>query len=709
MCKKFEEVDLMIVLSKRKKMVYSFQTLCDFVAACREARGKGSIKLKEEKARAIGKMLKGMSSADGVLDFLATLFPVHHPEKYMPIGLTTLSYTLRTILEARGGGRGRLVSVAKGENPFDWIASADALCTGRGAGVDMIQRGIRMLYKTVGAAKCENLACVLEACTPEQGRLFCEILGCSLSFGFGVKHFLESFEDKGVVKTWIMTNNLERVARAIVTGNVGEMTVGYYVSSMLARQKPFENALEAFEFMSGSQKKRRREAGGSGAYIAQLKIDGYRIQLHKSASKRRVWYYSRHNLDLGDGYFFKVLNDAVERAIGADVDCILDGEVIAFDKRTCEFVPCSEMSTFIWMKDPNIRLAYFVFDVLYYNGMQCMSMSYEKRLGVLRAAIPAALGFVECGDGHTVIPMFEGSQWGGAALAKRVGSAEECEAYFRETIERDLEGVMLKDLGSAWEPYGRSNNHLKIKPKPRSYDLFIVGANMNRMQMVSAVLLAYRCDDDQYYTLCMCGTGLTYRAKQVLTVVIAESATWSTKGGRDVPGWLHVYGQERPHMFLQQPMSCRVTAHKMTNSKVYAGGKTLRFPVIREIPGIGFNKDAGNTVVYGGGDEIIPIEVGFVQKESDVLVGMRIWIVNTGDDALMSELYRNVLRMGGEYVLDPLGEEKLDLIIVPNGKVNDEADLNIMSRLADVPRVNANWIRKTYLWNQIMKYDEFLA
>lgn len=665
----------------------SFQTIVDFVGKCRGTNGR---KEKAGYAKEVGKQLAKLGEKE-IVSFLATLFPVHHPNKYMPIGLTTLAYTLREILQMKG--QGRLTCVSKGENPFDWIGSADKLCKQKKAEfmtVGAIQNGIKMLYKVTGKSKCENLECVLEECTPEQGRLFCEILGCNLNFGMRIKMFLEAVEADAAVASWIMSNSLERVAHAIATGEVAPLTVGYYVSSMLARQKPFDSPEDAFAFINGETKKRARTLiKASGSYIAQLKVDGYRIQLHREKKSGRFWYYSRHNLDMADTYFFNALNDVIGNNIEAD-SYILDGEVIAFNRSSKEFVPCSEMSASLWTKSSEIRLVFFAFDLLFYDGVQCMDMPYRKRLKKLQKLLPTAAEL----DGHMVVPMLDGAKWNGVKLGVKVSDKEEVKRYFDKVVGKDLEGIMLKDLESKWEPFARSNNHLKIKPPPQAFDLFIVGANINRLQMVSSLLLAYK-KDEEYYTLCSCGTGLTYAARQALTLVIAESATWSTKGGHYVPAWLHAYGAEHPHMYLETPLACKVTAQKMINSVVYAGGKSLRFPVIREIPDIRYSEKK----VFVSEDEI-PVEVGFVQKESDLLEGMLIWLFKgDADVGIMSEMSRNVLRMGGRYLMDPDGDETIDLIVICGSESTTALD--------GVPRVNANWLRKSYMWNSIMPYDQF--
>lgn len=689
----------------------SFQKIVDFVHLCRKESGKGSIKRKESAANQLGVYIKETCEDITTIEqFLCTLFPSQHPDKYMPIGLTTLAYALNHIANDRSYDK-TCNPVAKGENPFDWTPNVHILCKKTAdhdadLSVDAVQRAIQMMYKSVGLAKCKNLQTILEECTIDQGKLFCEIVGCALSFGFGTKHFLQCFDDPAVIQTWIMTNNLRRVAHSIFTGQCAPITVGYYISSMLARQKPFDSASDAYDMVvTACDKNKKRKV--SPYLFAQLKIDGYRIQLHRDHDANRTWYYSRHNLDLGDTYFFKVLDDALTTSTGSFAkDFILDGEIIAYDTENMDFVPCSEMNTFIWMKEHRFKLIYFVFDVLYMDGISTLHMSYANRLALLsKIASPDTMTF----NDHIVVPMIPGSMFKGFELCRKVYTPQDAQDYFDKAIALDLEGIMLKEPTSEWVPYDRSNMHVKVKSPPKAYDLYIVGANINRTQTVSAVLLAYKASHDQYYTMCMCGTGLTMKAKSTLTLTLAESGTWSTKGGHHVPSYLHAYGgSEKPHMYLRSPIPCKVTAHKMVNSKIYTGGKTLRFPVIREIPSlnIGIEKQSWEQ------KDAVPVEVGFVQASSDILKEYRIWVVRSTNESLMSELYRNILRMGGKFARDAFADDHtpVNLILVPDDK-HDEEEMTIAfsDKFANIPKVTATWLRKTFLFDKVQPIADFQA
>ena len=82
-----------------------FQTLCTFISTCRTVKRKRSIKQKELAAEQLGKQISSLGDEQSIIDVLATLYPQNHPEKFMPIGLTTLAYLLRQIGNTGQGGR----------------------------------------------------------------------------------------------------------------------------------------------------------------------------------------------------------------------------------------------------------------------------------------------------------------------------------------------------------------------------------------------------------------------------------------------------------------------------------------------------------------------------------------------------------------------------------------------------------------------------
>lgn len=686
---------------------------------------------------------------DAVASTLCTLYPYNHPERFTPIGLTTMAYIIQAAVDEKFSGRKSLCT--KGENPFDYVSGSgiELLCSPENKGLTtcIVQRALNMMCTSTGKAKHHTLIHILSQCSVEQGRLLCEMMACTLTFGMGIKRFIENLgkceKDSDAVNaaltTLYMTNNLNKVASAIISREPAPLEVGYYISSMLARQKAFHDPIEAFDFIvneknngfSGKGKRKRAdkdeekekedvkfkeeteeeaedEEAEYGSFIAQIKIDGYRIQLHRKAGQvNRTWYFSRQGLNLAETYHFNVLDEHIIQSMDSMgcQDFILDGEVIALNKKTNEFVPCSDMAAYPWLKNDDVILVYFVFDIMYMDGKVYLKEPYSYRLNAIKKLVKQS---------DHIIPMIEGVTKP-FQVAKTINSRKAVLSYYDDIVNKlDLEGIMIKSLDSLWTPYARSNAHVKIKPSPASYDLYIVGANVNRAQLISSVLLAYKSEEnDQYYAMTMCGTGLTARARARLTEWFFERNRSSTRGGNHVPSYLHVSGgSDKPHMYLcDTPIIARVTAQKMTDSKVYATGKTLRFPVLRCIPEIQF--DAYASYSYANGtksyksesETAMPIETGFVTQENDILKDQNVWIVPTKDESLFSELVRHVLRMSGTYDKEPTLHTMF--AVVPDLKHDEQTLLVAQKEYPDIKVVSADWLRNCFLWNTMKSFENF--
>lgn len=714
-----------------------FQTICEFVSEARRIKVRGGRGSKKESENWVAKklgthLLAGDIEANEVESCLATLFPYKNPNGYAPLGLTTMMYIIQAAVNEKFSGTRK--HCPKGENPFDTISVScvDMICSDKDQGVDTftIQRGINMMCVATGRAKHHTLLHILSQCNVLQSRMFCEILACSMTFGMGFKRFLESLDSEksdsvdAAMTTFVMTNDLGKVSEALFSGFPHQMEVGYYVSSMLSRQKAFHCPSEAFDFIKFNSnaeiapgKKRKKvlktddELTKQTHFIAQLKIDGYRIQLHRSNGSdgsngiQRTWYFSRNGLNLAESYHFNVLDEEIEESMCGTREFILDGEIIAVDKDTGEYMSCSDMASYPWMHSENIILIYYVFDILYSDGEEHINRPYEERLHLLENLMTRKT---------RVIPMVYDSTH--IIRDKCIplcfkSDDKDCIVRYYKTITEsfDLEGIMLKDGSSVWKPYERTNNQIKVKPLPIPFDLFIVGANVNRMQLVSSVLLAYKKEEGHYYTMTMCGTGLTACARQTLTEWFFERNRKSTRGGHHVPSYLHtVGGSDKPHMYLcDDPMECRIVAQKMTNSKVYAQGKTLRFPVIKSIPCIKYDSEVKRNTWKTELEEALPVQVGFVQKCSTILQGDAIWIAPTKDDSVYSELLRHVLRMDGVFHKDPM--ESTTVFVVPDSHV-DRPTLDLAKKeYPHVSIVHADWLRNCFLWNRRSDLSEFLG
>ncbi len=183
-------------------------------------------------------------------------------------------------------------------------------------------------------------------------------------------------------------------------------------------------------------------AAHGGRTALEFKYDGARIQLHRDGDRVGIW--TRRLSDVT-----RSLPDVVEIARrdlrGAPL--ILDGEVLALDARGRP-LPFQEL------------------------------MRRFRRVHGVEALVremPLALHFFDClmRDGRSLIDAPYARRWealvevtGGRYLAERalVTTPEEALAFQQRALAAGHEGVMAKDLGSAYEPGGRGKRWFKLKP-----------------------------------------------------------------------------------------------------------------------------------------------------------------------------------------------------------------------------------------------------
>jgi bifunctional non-homologous end joining protein LigD len=122
---------------------------------------------------------------------------------------------------------------------------------------------------------------------------------------------------------------------------------------------------------------------------------------------------------------------------------VVDGELVVLDP---EGRPSFEL-----MQQHATQVAYYVFDVLSVDGHDTVSLPYEQRRDLVS-------GLVEAGP-NWMVP------------AHRIGDGA---ALVQATLDRGLEGVMAKRLGSLYTPGKRTPNWRKVKNR-RRVDVVIGG------------------------------------------------------------------------------------------------------------------------------------------------------------------------------------------------------------------------------------------
>jgi DNA ligase-1 len=194
-------------------------------------------------------------------------------------------------------------------------------------------------------------------------------------------------------------------------------------------------------------------AAHGGRTALEFKYDGARVQIHADGERVALW--SRRLSDVTAS-----LPDVVARARGyGAAPFILDGEVVALgpDGRPLPFQEL--MRRFRRVHDVEealgrMPLALHLFDCLLVDGRPLIDAPYAERFAALTRVT------------------------GGRDLAERaiVHEVAEAEAFRAAALAAGHEGVMAKDLGSAYAPGGRGKRWFKLK-SAETVDCVIVAAD----------------------------------------------------------------------------------------------------------------------------------------------------------------------------------------------------------------------------------------
>lgn len=184
----------------------------------------------------------------------------------------------------------------------------------------------------------------------------------------------------------------------------------------------------------------------------EYKLDGARIQIHKSGDEVRV--FSRRLRDVTSA-----VPEVVELArLLPAREAIMDGEAIALTAGGAPQPFQITMRRFGRKLDvarlrAELPLTPFLFDLLYLDGIVLLDEAQARRFAMLAEFLPAA---------HLV--------------ARTVtGDREAARAFLAEALARGHEGVMAKSLEAGYEAGGRGHAWLKVKPA-HTLDLVVLAA-----------------------------------------------------------------------------------------------------------------------------------------------------------------------------------------------------------------------------------------
>ncbi|XP_047307566.1 DNA ligase 4 [Impatiens glandulifera] len=333
--------------------------------------------------------------------------------------------------------------------------------------------------------------------------------------------------------------------------------------------------------------------------VVECKFDGDRIQLHKKGNE--IHFFSRNFIDHVE-YEHAISNIIIKNIL---VDrCILDGEMLVWDSslnRFAEFGSNQEIAKAARDGfESDRQLCYVAFDVLYVGDTSVIHQSLKERHELLRQVVKPVKGRLEI-----LVPnggLNDHRVAGDPCWSTIAHNVEDVEKYFKETIENRDEGIVLKDLGSKWEPGDRSGKWLKLKPDyiraGSDLDVLIIGGYYGSGRHGGEVAqflvgLADRSSPDthprRFLSFCRVGTGLSDEELDAVATKLKPYFRKSEYPKKAPPSFYNVTNnsKERPDVWVENPeksIILSITSDIRTiRSEVFAAPYSLRFPRIDKV------------------------------------------------------------------------------------------------------------------------------
>ncbi|MEK6874579.1 MAG: ATP-dependent DNA ligase [Nanoarchaeota archaeon] len=290
----------------------------------------------------------------------------------------------------------------------------------------------------------------------------------------------------------------------------------------------------------------------------EYKYDGFRLQIHKN--EEGINLFTRRLEDVTAQ--FPDVVAAVKRHVQAR-ECILDAEVVGYDKKTNKYTAFQHISKRIKRKYDIKEVAekfpveVNVFDIISVDDKVLLQMSFEQRRKRLEAVV------------HLIPRVILPSKM---LLTSDDVAAQE---FYHSSLRAGNEGVMAKALNALYKPGVRVGFGVKIKPVMDALDLVIVGAQWGkgkRAGWLTSFTVACQGDDGSLLEIGKIGTGIKEKEEEGVSfkeltdllqpLIISES-------GRDV--------LVKPEIVIE------VEYEEIQISPTYASGYALRFPRLKKL------------------------------------------------------------------------------------------------------------------------------
>ena len=297
--------------------------------------------------------------------------------------------------------------------------------------------------------------------------------------------------------------------------------------------------------LAGSAENEADALAELGEAAVEWKLDGARVQIHKSGDEVRV--YSRRLNDVTPA-----VPEIVEALRGLPArELILEGEAIALRSDGAPHPFQTTMTRFgrrleVERVRETVPLTLFVFDLLYRDGVSLMDEPLARRWAALADVAPAGL----------LVPRLV------------TASADEARDFLAQALARGHEGVMVKALDSPYEAGRRGRRWLKVK-SVRTLDLVVLAAEWGhgrRRGWLSNLHLGARDSERGGYVM----LGKTFKG------MTDEMLAWQTTRLQELET-----SRDGHTVYVRPELVVEVAFNDLQASPQYPGGLALRFARVK--------------------------------------------------------------------------------------------------------------------------------
>lgn len=334
-------------------------------------------------------------------------------------------------------------------------------------------------------------------------------------------------------------------------------------------------------------------------FAAEPKFDGFRVQIHLDHSRKgtyksfedekkelslfeteekkpekipqSVMIFSRNLENMT--HSFPDLIDGVLKEVKAK-SVILEGEAIAYNPQTEEFLPFQETTKRrrkygVEEKAKELPLAMFAFDILYLDGEDVTLKPYRERRKLLEKILDKNNATVRLAE------------------ERKLKDPKEILEFFNEEVSEGLEGLMLKKLDSPYIAGGRGFHWVKFKRSQAgalndTVDCVLIGVYTGKGKRtefgVGGLLVGvYDEKKDEFVSVTRIGTGLTDDEFRKVNE-ISKKIKVDHKPAR-------VNSDVTPSYWVEPKVVLEIVADEITRSPIHTAGRdkenlgyALRFP-----------------------------------------------------------------------------------------------------------------------------------